>query len=108
MTRTDDDDVFEFPQGIPLPVVHPGRTIAAELAARKLSANRAALKMRVPANRLGLILNGRRGITADTALRLAKLFGTGAQFWMTLQAQYDLASTERACGVQIAGEVEAA
>jgi addiction module HigA family antidote len=108
MTHTDDEEIFEFPLGIPLPVVHPGRTIAAELAARGMNANQAALKMRIPSNRLGLILNGKRGISADTALRLAKLFGTGTQFWVTLQAQYDLAATERAHGAKIANEVEAA
>src|SRR5216683_3693914 len=110
MTRTKDADreVFEFPEGISLPPVHPGRTIAAELMARGISGHRAALKMRVPANRLALILAGRRGITADTALRLARLFGTSAQFWMNLQSQYELALTEREHGRQIAAEVEAA
>ena len=97
MTRTkaSDEDVFEFPDGVSLPPVHPGRTIATELSTRGISGHRAALKMRVPANRLALILAGRRGITADTALRLARLFGTSAQFWMNLQSQYELALTER-------------
>ncbi len=110
MTRTKDADreVFEFPEGISLPPAHPGRTIAAELTARGISGHRAALKMRVPANRLALILAGRRGITADTALRLGRLFQTSAQFWMNLQSQYELAVTEREHGRQIAAEVEAA
>lgn len=105
MTRTDDDEIFAFPDGIPLHPVHPGRTIAAELAARQLTAHRAALLMRIPPNRLSQIIAGRRGITADTALRLARLLGPGAQFWMTLQTQYDLATTERERGQTIMAEV---
>jgi addiction module HigA family antidote len=110
MTRTDDDEdeIIEFAQGISLPPVHPGRTIVGELAARGLSAHRAAMMMRVPANRLGLIIAGRRGITADTALRLARLFGTSGQFWMNLQSHYDLALTDRDHGKRITAEVEAA
>jgi antitoxin HigA-1 len=106
MTHTDDDDtVFTYESGIPLQPVHPGRTIAAELQTRNLSAHRAALLMRIPANRLGQIIAARRGITADTALRLARLLGPGAQFWMTLQAQYDLAITEQERGQAIRDEV---
>jgi addiction module HigA family antidote len=95
-------------EGIRLAPVHPGGTIKAELAARCLSAHRAALKMRMPPNRLALIINGRRGVTADTALRLARLFGTGPLFWVNLQAQYDLAVAERDHGARITAEVEAA
>lgn len=106
MTPTDDaDEVFAFPEGIPLHPVHPGRTIGAELAARRLTAHRAALLMRIPPNRLSQILAGKRGITADTALRLARLLGPSAQFWMTLQTQYDLATTERERGQTIMAEV---
>jgi addiction module HigA family antidote len=110
MTRTDkrDETVYAYPHGIPIPPIHPGRTIAAELYARGLSGHRASLMMRIPANRLTLILNGHRGITADTALRLARLFGTSAQFWMNLQSQYELAIVERRRGRQILAEVEAA
>jgi antitoxin HigA-1 len=108
MTRTEKREIFDFPHGTSLPPVHPGRTIAAELAARGLTGHRAALKMRVPSNRLALILAGRRGITADTALRLSHLFGTSAQFWMNLQSQYDLSVTEREHGRKISAEVEAA
>ena len=104
MTRID-GEVFEFPAGISLAPTHPGRTIAAELVARDLTAHRAALKMRVPANRLGHIVAGERGITA---LRLARLFGTSALFWMNLQSQYDLAVAERDHGSRISAEVEAA
>jgi addiction module HigA family antidote len=62
-----------------------------------LSANRLALELRVPATRIGEIVNERRGITADTALRLARYFGTTAEFWMDVQKSYELnlAKTER-------------
>lgn len=105
-TRTNEDGVF-YPGGLSLAPVHPGRMIAAELEVRGLSAHAAALKMRIPANRLSLIIAGRRGISADTALRLARLFGTSAQFWMSLQGHYELAIAERETGEKIAREVEA-
>ena len=107
MTHTE-DEIFEFPEGPALEPVHPGKTVAAELRARKLSAHRAALMMRIPPNRLSMIIAGKRRISADTALRLARLLGTSAQFWMNLQTQYDIAMAERAHGERIAREVEAA
>lgn len=94
--------VFTYDVGIPLFPVHPGRTVAAELEARQITPQRAALLMRVPPNRL---LAEKRGISADTALRLARLLGPGAQFWMTLQAQYDLATVEQDHGQTIRAEV---
>jgi len=72
---------------------HPGEVLRREfLDAYGLSANRLALELRVPATRIGDILNGRRSITADTALRLARYFGTSAEYWMQLQSDYDLAT----------------
>lgn len=56
-----------------------------------LNANRLAMELHVPPGRIGDILRGRRNITADTALRLARYFGTSAEFWMGLQQQFDLA-----------------
>ncbi len=103
MTRT---DISAF-DGL-LPPAHPGEILAEELKARGLSANRAALKMRIPANRLTAIVKGERAITAETALRLAALFGVGAQFFMNLQSQYDLAVATKDLGARIAEEVEAA
>lgn len=94
--------------GFDLPPVHPGLTIAEELEARGLSANALALKMRVPANRITEIINGRRGISAETALRLGRAFGNGADFWMNLQSQHDLAVAKRDFGKRIEREVEAA
>ena len=63
------------------PVVHPGRLLKRELAARKLSADRLSLDIGVPSGRVTAILNGRRSITADIAVRLGRYFGNGAQFW---------------------------
>ena len=72
------------------PVAHPGRLLKRELVARALSANRLALDLGVPSGRITDIINGRRSITADTAMRLAQYFGISAQMWMNLQTAYDL------------------
>jgi addiction module HigA family antidote len=104
----EDNTVFEYHDGVSLPPVHPGRTLASELEARGLTANALALRLRVPSNRLSDIVRGQRGITPETALRLGRYFGTGGAFWMNLQAQHDLAIAERDLGEQIAKDVEAA
>jgi addiction module HigA family antidote len=78
------------------PVVHPGRLLKREMVARKLSANRLSLDIDVPSGRIAVILNGRRAITADTAVRLGRYFGNSAQFWLDLQGQYDIGMVERA------------
>ena len=88
--------------------MHPGATLAAELAARGLTPHALALKLRVPANRVSEIIAGKRGISAETALRLGRYFGTGATFWASLQSQYELAMTEQELGGRIATEVEQA
>ena len=90
------------------PAVHPGRILRRELAARDLSANRLAIELGVPSGRITDILNGRRSITADTALRLARYFGNGAQFWLDLQSQHDIAVVERERGAEIAKRVHPA
>ena len=72
-------------------IAHPGRLLRRELTARGLSANRLALDIGVPSGRITDILNGRRSITADTAVRLGRYFGNSAQFWLDLQSQYDIA-----------------
>jgi len=59
-----------------------------------LSTNKLALDLRVPATRIFEIVQGRRGITADTAVRLARYFGTSAEFWLNLQSRYEVESTE--------------
>jgi addiction module HigA family antidote len=88
--------------------VHPGLTLADELAARGMTAHALALKLQVPANRISAIVAGTRGISAETALRLGRYFGTGAAFWMNLQSHYDLAVAEKELGERIASEVERA
>ena len=87
---------------------HPGRLLKRELMARKLSANRLALDLGVPSGRITDILNGRRSVTADTAVRLGRYFGNRAQFWLDLQSQYDIAVIERERGAEIAKRVRPA
>lgn len=93
---------------MPPPAVHPGRLLKRELAARGLSANRLALDIGVPSGRITDILNGRRAITADTAVRLGQYFGNSAQFWLDLQSQYDIAVVTRDRGPEIAQRVRRA
>lgn len=90
------------------PVAHPGRLLKRELAARQLSANRLSLDIGVPSGRITDIVNGRRGITADTAVRLGRYFGNSAQFWLDLQSQYDIAMVEQKHGADIARRVRPA
>ena len=90
------------------PISHPGRLLRRELQARKLSANRLALDIGVPSGRITDILNGRRAITADTAVRLGRYFGNSAQFWIDLQSQYEIALVERDRGAEIARRVRPA
>jgi addiction module HigA family antidote len=87
------------------PISHPGRLLKRELAARGLSANRLAIDIGVPSGRVVEILNGRRAISADTAVRLGRYFGNGARFWLDLQGQYQIARVEREKGVEIARRV---
>jgi len=87
---------------------HPGRLLRRELEARALSANRLALDIGVPSGRITDILNARRSISADTAVRLGRYFGNNAQFWLDLQSQYDIAAVERARGKEIARRVRPA
>jgi addiction module HigA family antidote len=83
------------------PAVHPGRLLKRELGSRRLSANHLALDLGVPSGRITDILNGRRSITADTAVRLGRYFGNSAQFWLDLQSQHDIAVIEREKGADI-------
>lgn len=82
---------------------HPGSVLRAELQAREMSASRLALAIRVPANRVTAILRGERAVSADTALRLGRYFGTGPDLWMNLQSRYDV-SVESARGRAIEEE----
>jgi len=88
--------------------VHPGRVLKRELTARELSANRLALSLRLPSSRIVEILNGNRGISAETALRLGRFFGNSPRFWLNLQTAYELAVAEREIGERVAAEVDPA
>ena len=88
------------------PPVHPGRILKSEFAAIGMSANAVALALRIPANRLTDIINGKRGITADTAMRLGRYFGTSAQMWMNLQTRYELQVASDASSEAVAREVQ--
>ena len=88
--------------------IHPGRILKREMAARGLSANKLALSLRVPSGRITQILNAKRGITAETALRLSRYFGNSARFWMNLQTRYELAVAEHKIGPKVNAEVEQA
>ena len=88
------------------PPLHPGRILALEIDELGLTANALALALRIPANRLTEIINGKRGISADTAMRLGRYFGTSAQMWMNLQSHYELEVAENDLAERIAREVQ--
>ncbi len=89
-----------------LPPVHPGKILADELAETSLTANALAGRLGVPANRITAILKGQRGVTADTALRLARYFGTTPEFWLRLQQTYELRVAEIESGDEIKAQVQ--
>ena len=78
--------------------IHPGEHLAEELKALEMSAAALARQLKVPTNRITEILNGRRSITGDTALRLAHFFGTSGEFWLSLQKLYELRLAEKKAG----------
>ena len=88
--------------------IPPGRILKHEMTARNLSANKLALALRVPSGRITQIINGKRCISAETALRLGRYFNNSAQFWMNLQSKYDLIKVEQNIGAKIIAEVEQA
>jgi len=85
-----------------LPPIHPGEHIMDEMAELGLTGSQFARALGVPPNRMTEIVAGRRGITADTALRLGRYFGTGPGLWMRLQMEYDLKTAQREKGDEIA------
>jgi addiction module HigA family antidote len=92
-----------------LPAIHPGEILRAEfMEPLQLSMNRLALDLRVPVTRIAEIVHERRGITPDTALRLARYFNTSAAFWMNLQTAYDLEVAEDKLSRTIEREVRPA
>ena len=88
-----------------LPPIHPGEILRDEMEALGLSARKLATALAVPPNRLTAVLAGRRAITAVTALRLSRYFGTSARFWLNLQQRYDLRRAEIEAGPTIAASV---
>jgi antitoxin HigA-1 len=99
-------DFSELDSGDRLPPTHPGDVLKYEfLEPLGLSANALALALRVPANRITTIIAGQRAISAETALRLARHFGTSAAFWLQLQAAYELEIAERSTGDRVRKEV---
>jgi len=86
--------------------VHPGRILKSEIDELGMSANAVALALRIPSNRLTEIMHARRSVSADTALRLGRFFGTSAQFWMNLQSTYDLQVAEDLLADRIAADVQ--
>ncbi|HEX5500236.1 MAG TPA: HigA family addiction module antitoxin [Thermomicrobiales bacterium] len=83
------------------PPIHPGEALAGELECLEMSASALARELHVPANRIAQILGGSRAISADTALRLGRWFGTDPEFWLNLQMQYELRRAEQEVGPTI-------
>ncbi len=83
--------------------IHPGEVLLADFIEEfGITQNKLAVSIKVPPRRINEIVHGNRAVTADTALRLAKFFGTSAQFWLNLQTQYDLDLAEDRMSEQIA------
>lgn len=85
--------------------IHPGEILKDELDELMISASTFAKRLSVPVNRITSIINGKRSITADTALRLSRFFGTSAEFWLNLQGSYDLKIAMEQNGKKIMKEV---
>jgi addiction module HigA family antidote len=99
-------DLSTVDTGERLAPVHPGDVLRHDfLEPLGLTANALALALRVPANRITAILARDRAVTAETALRLARHFGTSPGFWVNLQKAYELERAERAAGARIRAEV---
>ena len=85
------------------PAIHPGEILADELSELEITPTELARQIAVPPNRISQILQGKRAITGDTALRLGHWFQTCPQFWLNLQSAYDLRVASDAVGQQVAG-----
>ena len=88
-----------------LPPIHPGELLRDELNEIGVSLNELGRALLVPMNRISAIVNGNRAITVDTAMRLARYFGTSPQYWLNLQSAYDLEVAEQEIRPQIEKEV---
>jgi addiction module HigA family antidote len=87
---------------MPRPAIHPGELLAEELGEIAVTPTELARQLHVPPNRITQIVQGKRAITGDTALRLGHWFGTSAQFWLNLQSAYDIRVARAAAGREIA------
>ena len=86
---------------MPRPPIHPGEILAEELEEIGVTPTELSRQLAVPPNRISQIINGKRSITGDTALRLGHWFGISPQFWLNLQTAYDLRVAERMAGAEI-------
>ena len=86
---------------MPRQPIHPGEILSDELNELNLSASALARQINVPPNRISQIMQGKRAITGDTALRLGHWFGMNPQFWLNLQSQYDLRLAEAEAGKEV-------
>jgi antitoxin HigA-1 len=82
--------------GKKLPPIHPGKILREDMKDEGISVNGLAQAIRVPANRISLIVNEKRRLTADTAARLGRYFGTSAQYWLNIQNRFDPDSIDKA------------
>ena len=87
---------------MPHPAIHPGEILAGELEELGVTPTELSRQISVPPNRISQIIQGKRAITGDTALRLGHWFQTSAQFWLNLQAAYDLRVASENAGCEIA------
>lgn len=86
-----------------IPPIHPGEVLMKDfIEGFGITQHKLAVSIRVPPRRINEIVHGKRGISADTALRLSKYFGTSAEFWINLQSRYELDRAEDRAGDQIA------
>ena len=106
MTSKSPSTTIKTPRGTPkLPPVHPGEILKETLDDLGLSMNRLAQEIKVPANRISAIVAGQRAITGETALRLARYFGTTPAYWINMQAHYDLETARDEWESRIESEV---
>jgi addiction module HigA family antidote len=87
---------------MPRPAIHPGEILADELAEIEVTPTELARQLKVPPNRITQIVQGKRAITGDTALRLGHWFGMSPQFWLNLQSAYDIRLATNEAGAEIA------
>ena len=87
---------------MPRPAIHPGEILADELTELKITPTELSRQLSVPPNRISQIIQGKRAITGDTALRLGHWFQTSAQFWLNLQSAYDLRIANDEIGREVA------